>query len=268
MERKTQALGELLRIVEALRAPGGCPWDQKQTLRDVSRYLLEESCEVQDALALSEGSGTQHVCEELGDVLMNIFLASVIAEEGGAFSLTDVADGIREKLIRRHPHVFGDVVVSNADEVLVHWNAIKDEERREKGEDLPRSRLDGVPRSLPPLAAAHELTRKAAKCGFDWDEPLAVVKKLEEEIDELRELLPERDEALAAERVEEELGDILFSAVNLCRKLGHRPDDALRRTMRKFESRFREIEQRVGDIDSASLEEMDAVWNEIKAKEE
>ena len=267
MEPSTRSLAQLLEVVTALRAPGGCPWDQKQTLADMSRYILEEACEVQDAIADSGGSPAPEVCEELGDVLMNIFLSSVIAAETDAFSLADVADGIREKLVRRHPHVFGDVKVDDADEVLVRWNAIKAEEKRAKGEDPPTSLLDGIPRSLPPLAGAYEATRKAGRVGFDAADAHDFIGKLGEEIGELRALLESGGETASPARVEEELGDILLSAVNLCRKLGHRPDDALRRSTRKFSGRFREIERRLGDLESASLEEMDAVWNDLKAKE-
>jgi len=274
MDRTTRALAELRDVVAALRAPGGCPWDQEQKLSDMGRYILEESCEVQDAITDSNGAASAEVCEELGDVLMNIFLASVIAEEKDDFTLADVADGIREKLIRRHPHVFGDTKVESTEQVLSNWNAIKAQEKRDSGkddasEDRPASRLDGIPRSLPPLAAAFEAGKKAAKCGFDWHRPAPVIEKLDEEIAELRELLDgaaEGDSEPDDARVEEELGDILFSAVNLCRKLGHRPDDALRRATKKFSARFRKVESHIEDLESAPLEEMDRVWNEIKER--
>ena len=271
MERTTRALGELLEGVTALRAPDGCPWDRKQTLADMSRYILEEVCEVQDAIADSDGLPTEAVCEELGDVLMNVFLSSVIAAETDAFSLADVADGIREKLVRRHPHVFGDVKVDDVDGVLEQWNAIKAEEKRHREDGNPAGRaspslLDDVPRGLPPLARAYEATRKAAGVGFDAADPDGFIDKLEEEIGELRELLECDGDRADAARVQEELGDVLFSAVNLCRKLDHRPDDALRRSTRKFSDRFREIERRLGDLHGATLEQMDAVWNDLRSR--
>jgi MazG family protein len=272
MERKTRALADLLEVVETLRAPGGCPWDREQTLADIGRYIVEEACEVADAVADARGRATAAVREEIGDVLMNLFLASRIAEEEGAFSLAEVAEATRDKLVRRHPHVFAGAKAGDAAEVLARWNAIKAEERRREREDRAEggepsgahpSRLDGVPRSLPPLAAAYRITEKAARCGFDWPDPLSVVDKLEEETRELRALLAE-GKGSAGVRVGEELGDILLTVVNLARKLGQPPDEALRASLKKFSERFREVERRLGDLGSRTLAEMDAVWERIK----
>ncbi len=264
-------------IVGRLRGPGGCPWDREQTLRDVSRYVLEEAAEVQDAVEDADGAPTPEVCEELGDVLMTVFLATRIAEEESAFDIGNVAAGINDKLIRRHPHVFGNSRADDPDAVLAQWEEIKAAERAAKataeddadGSDArDTSRLDGVPRSLPPLARARKLSTRAAKYGFDWPDPAGVLDKVREETQEIAALL-ENGSAPEAQRVEEELGDLLFTVVNLCRKLGHEPDRALRRAMAKFTSRFRELERRLdetedGGLDAASAESMDRVWNEVK----
>ncbi|MEM7233319.1 MAG: nucleoside triphosphate pyrophosphohydrolase [Planctomycetota bacterium] len=264
-------IDELIRVVEVLRGPSGCPWDRKQTLQTVARYLLEESSEVADAIAESDGRPSDDVRDELGDVLMNVLLASRIAEEAGRFSIRDVARSIREKLIRRHPHVFGSTECSDADEVVVRWEEIKQQERDAKGESGPRSRLAGIPRHLPPLARARKISSKAADVGFDWPEPSGSLAKVREELDEVAELL--ETEGTSSENgapsgvnpnLEEELGDVLFATVNLCRKLGVHPDDALRRTMKKFVQRFEYVERKIPDLESASLDEMDRYWNEIR----
>jgi len=273
MEKKIEALMELIEIVERLRAPGGCPWDQQQTLNDMGRYLMEEVSEVVDAIDTSEGSPSAAVCEELGDSLMNIFLAARIAEESGGFSLSEVARQISEKLIRRHPHVFGDVEVSGVDEVLTNWEAIKATESKGSadGVDSKRSRLDGVPRSLPTLQRAFELGRKAAKAGFDWPDAHGAFEKVNEELDELGELLGNHPngatEPAGKARLEDEAGDLLFAAVSLCRKLDIRPDAALRRTLRKFDRRFRAIERRFSDLEQRSLEELESAWQSAKLDE-
>jgi MazG family protein len=264
MDAKTEAFRKLEEVVEILRGPGGCPWDREQTLSDMSRYLLEEACEAVDAIQESGGRATPDVEEELGDVLLNVLLASRIAEEDGSFGIAEVADGIREKLVRRHPHVFGDAAgekspVRSSSDVLTRWNAIKETEKASG--TRPRSRLAGVPRSLPPLERAHELGRKAARAGFDWPGPEGALEKVEEEIGEVKA-------ALAAggnrEGIEEELGDLLFAAANLCRKLDVRPSEALRKTLAKFCARFAAIEERFPEMEKASLEEMEAVWNAAK----
>jgi len=272
-------LRQLLEIVKTLRGPGGCPWDQQQTLSDIGRYLIEEASEVADAVTDADGEPADHVCEELGDLLMNIFLASCIAQEANAFSIGDVSRKIREKLVRRHPHVFGDAKVSGVGDVLDRWEKIKAEEKTR--ENLPaqaggdgepsRSRLDDVPRSMPPLARAYKISSSAARCGFDWPDAHGSWDKLEEEVDEVRRLLvdaggdsrsqiaPETKASLV-----DELGDVLFAAVNLCRKLGFHPDEALRSTIKKFSERFQYMERRLPNLEEASLDEMDAIWNEMR----
>lgn len=272
---------KLRRVIEILRGPNGCPWDREQTLADVARYLGEESAEVADAISESENTPSPSVRDELGDVLMNVLLAARIAEEKEAFSIDDICRSTREKLVRRHPHVFGDARADTPAEVLERWQAIKAEERRASGEAeavRPR-RLASVPRSLPPLARAYELTARAAKFGFDWPDATGPIEKVREELREVTELLvPIEDgedgarleapaEASQQARLEEELGDLLFSTINLCRKLGVHPDAALRRTLKKFVRRFEIIEERIPDLDRAGLAAMDAIWNELRARE-
>jgi len=251
----------------------------------MKRYLLEETCEAVDAIEEARGKPADNVCEELGDVLMNVVLASRIAEDEGGFDVADVASGISEKLVRRHPHVFGDRRVDGVDEVLTNWNAIKEQE---KDAAIAASRLDGVPRSLPALERADQIGRRAAKAGFDWPDAAGAFEKVLEEAEEVRALLRELSETpgvppspagppspqagRSPERLEEvrprlegELGDLLFAVTNLCRKLDVAPDRALRRTLRKFCDRFRAIEKRFPTMENVPLEEMEAVWQEAKA---
>jgi tetrapyrrole methylase family protein/MazG family protein len=268
MDAKISALKRLLEIVEALRGPEGCPWDRAQTLANMRSCILEEACEAVDALDDSDGRPTSEVCEELGDVLMNIFLAAQIAEDQGGFSLAHVASGIAEKLVRRHPHVFGTVVVNDVEDVLRNWNAIKAEEKkaaaahtgREGTADRPASLLDDVPRSLPLLERSVALGKKAAKVGFDWPDPSTALNKVAEELGEVRALLDGNPEDLEAE-----LGDLLFAVASVCRKLDVRPSTALRRTLNKFRTRFRFIEEHVPDLDKATLDEMERLWQQAKA---
>ncbi|MBN1443122.1 MAG: nucleoside triphosphate pyrophosphohydrolase [Planctomycetes bacterium] len=255
-------------VVAALRAPDGCPWDRKQTLADVGRYIVDEACEVSDAIAEGGGEPEDSVSEELGDLLMTVLLACGIAEEKGAFSIDDVARGVREKLVRRHPHVFGEERATAAEEVIGLWERVKAEERAKDPGAVARSRLGGVPRSLPPLAAAFKVSARAARCGFDWPDAAGPLAKLEEEIGEVRELLDAKARPLDStrpERLLEELGDLIFSAVNVCRKLGLHPDDALRTSVRKFIDRFHELELRLPNLEEASLEEMDRIWDEKRS---
>ena len=300
MNEKLTALGRLVEIVERLRAPGGCPWDQQQTLTDMGRHMVEEVSETVDAIETGGGAPSPHVCEELGDVLMNIFLAATIASETGrgdaqndaqndaqsdaqsdarpsgqadghVFGLADVARKISDKLVRRHPHVFGDTKVDGVDDVLANWNAIKARERQASGGDVRdapggtpfRSRLDAVPRSLPPLVRALELGKEAARAGFDWPDARGALEKVEEELEEVRANLGAEDDSQAA-ALKEELGDLLFAVVSLCRKSDIRPEDALRGTLRKFCQRFQAIERRFPDLEDQSLEAMEEIWQQQK----
>lgn len=262
MKDPANALNKLLEVIETLRGPAGCPWDQEQTLEDIGRHLIEEASEVIDAIEDGQGRPTPEVCEELGDVLMNIFMASVIGSESDSFELDSIAEGVREKLIRRHPHVFSGEKAENSEEVLKLWNAIKAKEKEDRGEPQPASRLSAVPRSLPPVLRAEKISRKAAACGFDWDGPSGVIEKLREEIGELEAALDPGAEKDG--ETMDELGDILFTAVNICRKLGVSADTALRQATAKFTRRFNEMEKLLGDLESAGADEMNKAWEQVK----
>lgn len=270
MDKKIASLRRLQEIVETLRGPDGCPWDRKQTIRSLRRNFLEESCEVIDAIE-SNGNGDLNqspaVCEELGDLLMNIFLAARIAEEEGGFDLEAVATRICEKLVFRHPHVFGSEKIDDVDGVLSRWEALKKQEKGEaEGGEKPSSQLDRVPRSLPPLTAAHELSRQAAKLGFDWKRPEDVLEKIREEIGEVEDCLDKSPPR--TDNLRDEIGDLLFAVVNLARKVDISPDEALRSTSRKFYRRFQFIEKNLEERDDPmSLEEMEKLWQEAKRQE-
>jgi tetrapyrrole methylase family protein / MazG family protein len=253
---------KLLAIIERLRNPeGGCPWDIRQTKEDVGRYLLDETYEVLEAI----GKGSPDaIREELGDLLFMILFLSRIAEEEDLFGINGVLDDIAAKMVRRHPHVFGDATVKDAAEVKRNWDQIKrDVEKR--GEGAP-SILSRIPRAMPALLRAQKLTGEAAKVGFDWDSVQGVMTKVEEEVGEFREALAQGD----SDRVRDEIGDILFSIVNLGRHLNISSEEALKATNRKFEERFLYIEDRLReqgkDPASSTLEEMDALWEEAKKK--
>jgi len=251
--RGVQRLAELVGVVFRLRDDDGCPWDRKQTLQTMAAHLLEEATETVDAVARQDSA---HVAEELGDTLMNILLMSRIGADEGSFTLQDVAAGIGEKLVRRHPHVFGDLSAADADAALASWNASKARERAGQLHSL----LDAVPGHLPALAGAERLGRVAAKSGFDWPDAEGAVLKLSEELAELEEAR----QAGTREAMEDELGDVLFSVVNVARKLDIDPEHALRRTMAKFRRRFAALEAALGDgLNDASLEQMEALWRVV-----
>ena len=263
MDARVEQLARLVDIVETLRGPDGCPWDREQTLEDMPKNLLEETCEVIDAIEEGARRPTTAVREELGDLLMNIFLAAQICQDQEAFSLEDVTADICDKLIRRHPHVFGDAKADDVAQVLERWNAIKAEERKASvGEAQHESRLDRVPRSLPPLERADSLGRAAAKAGFDWPLASGALEKVREELDEVSVELG--SDTPSPQRIEEEVGDVLFAVTSLCRKLEISPDRALRKTLKKFTKRFRYIEQKLPDLGSASPEAMETLWQEAK----
>src|SRR4051812_48146916 len=257
------AIARLLSIMDRLRDPGGCPWDREQTLRTLTPYLLEEAHEVIEAI---ESGDALHHREELGDLLFQIVFQSRIAREEGKFDFAQVCDGIAEKLTRRHPHVFGDVSVSGSGEVVKNWERIKADERKAKGE-APRSAIGGVPVSLPALVRAERLTEKAGAVGFDWPDAQGVMAKVREELAELTEAMGggRQDE------VEHELGDLLFALANLGRFVKVHPEEALRAAVRRFESRFHHIEDRLREQGrtprESTLEEMDGYWNEAKSRE-
>jgi MazG family protein len=247
---------ELVSIIARLRGPDGCPWDREQTFISLRPYILEETYEILEAL--DEGDFAR-LKEELGDLLMHIVFQAQIAREKGLFEIDDVLRSINDKLIRRHPHVFGDTEVGGMREVLENWEKIK------LGEG-PKTLLGGVPRSLPALLRAFRVQEKASGVGFDWKEDGEVIAKITEEIKELRAAKQSKDQA----RITDEFGDLLFSIVNLSRFWGVSPEEALRRTTEKFIRRFTYIEEelnkRGSDPGAASLEEMDALWEEAKKK--
>lgn len=248
-------LAELVAVVHRLRAPGGCPWDREQTHRTLRATMLEEAYEVLEAIDLAS---TPKLRDELGDVLLQVLMQAEIAREGGDFTLGDVADAVREKLVRRHPHVFGETKVSGSEEVLRNWDALK---AAEYGRE---SAMDGVQRSLPALQWAWSQQRRAANVGFDWPDVEGALEKVREELDELRA-------APTAEEREGEFGDLLFTMVNVARKLGINPEDALRSTTRRFEARFRLMEAAIRRdrrvFAELPIEELDRYWEGAKREE-
>jgi MazG family protein len=253
--------GQLVEIMARLRGDNGCPWDREQSPESIKPYLLEETYEVLEAID-EQDSGK--LCEELGDLLLQIVFHAQMAEEAGAFTIGDVLTAINDKLIRRHPHVFGDVKAETAQEVLFNWEQIKQTERQRTSRQP--SLLDGVPRELPALLRAHRLQEKASRVGFDWKEAQEVFRKVEEELHELRTAM----QGQAPGRVEAELGDLFFALVNLSRFLAVNPEEALRKTIARFIARFRYIEEELArrgrKLGQTSLEEMDALWAEAKAR--
>ena len=251
------ALARLRAIVHRLRAPGGCPWDREQTHESLIPHVLEEAYEVVDAIRSGD---PDLLCEELGDLLLQPVLHAEIAAETGRFDLDRMADCLSEKLIRRHPHVFGEAAVADSGEVLTQWDAIK---RQEKGTQK-EGYLHGTGAGLPALMRAQKLQKKAARVGFDWPDAAPVFAKIREEANELEQAVASGERGA----VEDEIGDLLFSVVNLARKLGVESEAALAAANEKFTRRFHAVEARLAAdgkvLGEASLEEMDAVWEEVK----
>jgi len=260
MSRSADAIERLLSIMARLRNPGGCPWDREQTLHSLRPYLLEETYEVLEAL--DDGDAASH-CEELGDLLLQIVFQAQLRSEDGTFEFADVAQAISDKLVSRHPHVFGDAVVTDAEGVMRQWVAIKKVEKAKKGGG--KSVLEGVPREMPALGRAERLTEKASRVGFDWPDASGARSKVQEEIAELDEAVASGDR----QAMEHELGDLLFAVANWGRKLGVPPEEALRGALRRFIDRFQYIEQALTQrgvaAEDATLEQMDALWNAAKA---
>lgn len=245
-------LSGLVEIIDRLLGPGGCPWDQAQTHESLKRHLVEETYEVLEAI---DSGDPERLREELGDLLMQPILHAQMEARDGHWSIDDVAEAINTKLIRRHPHVFGDVSVANADEVLRNWDAIKQTERTHADRPAP-SLLDGVPRELPALARALTISHRAARVGFEWPDVDAVWAKFDEEVAELKEALVGGDPAATAD----ELGDLLFTTVNLARWLDVDPEDALRGMLERFTRRFRRMEA----LSPKPLRELTAgEWDEL-----
>ncbi len=256
VRKERYGMKDLENIVSILRAPGGCPWDMEQTHASLRRGLLEESCEVIEAIN-EESPG--HLKEELGDVLLQVVFHADIEKDAGRFDLEDVADGICKKLIFRHPHVFGDVTVSGTDEVLSNWEDLK---REEKSQQTYTDTLNAVAKSLPALWRAEKVQKKAKKAGFDWPDAQGAVDKLSEELSELREAIAQ------GTNVEEELGDLLFAAVNVSRFVHADPEETLNAATEKFISRFAKVEELAKaqgqDMAQMSLTELDKLWEAVK----
>jgi tetrapyrrole methylase family protein/MazG family protein len=259
MSRPADAIERLLSIMARLRGPDGCPWDKEQTLHTLRPYVLEETYEVLEAI--DSGDPREHR-EELGDLLLQIVFQAQLTRELGQFDFADVADAISDKLVSRHPHVFGDSQVKDAEGVLRQWSALKQQEKAAKGRG--QSVLEGVPRELPALARAERLTEKASRIGFDWPDAAGARAKVDEELAELDEALGSGDRA----RIEDELGDLLFAVANLARKLSLPPEEALRGSVGKFIARFQQVEEELArrgiPHGKATLQEMDRIWEEAK----
>lgn len=254
----SDSFDRLIETVAALRAPGGCPWDREQTHQSLKRYFVEE---VYEALQAIDDGDDQELKGELGDVLLQVALHAQIADEGDRFNIDDVCEAITEKLVRRHPHVFGSVDVDGVDQVLTNWEAIKDEEKGLTGQE---SALDGIPQSLPSLLLALEVSKKAARLGFEWPDIDGVFDKMHEEISELKGAM----RTGRAEEVEAEIGDLLFTIVNIARWSNVDPEISLRSMVRRFSARFQAMEDLARaqgrDMETMSLEEWDALWTQVK----
>ena len=250
---------DLLQIVEILRAPDGCMWDREQDHQSIRRNFIEETYEVCEAI---DEQDTEHLKEELGDVLLQVVFHTQMEKEKGVFDIGDVADGICKKLIYRHPHIFGSVEVGSSEEILRNWDELK---RKEKHQETDTSALESVAKSLPGLIRAEKLQKKAAKVGFDWENAQGALEKVEEELDEVKQAMAGSGDP------EEEIGDLLFAAVNVARHLKVDPEGAMEKTCNKFIRRFADMEQQAKEenkvLSDLPLAELDALWNRSKEKE-
>jgi tetrapyrrole methylase family protein/MazG family protein len=259
-------LAEVVRIMARLRAEDGCPWDREQTHQSLKQYLIEEAAELLDAI---DDRSDDAIRDELGDVFMQVVFHAQIAAEQGRFDVQDVARGLCEKLIRRHPHVFGQAQADTPDQVVVQWDKIKQQERKAKGsgQELRKGALHVVPRHLPALQRAQKIQDKAAKAGFDWPDAKGILDKIEEEFSEVRQAMTAGDKAAASE----EIGDLLFAVAKLGRYLGHPPEEALHKTIHKFERRFLRMEGWLEDqgktMESCTLAELEVLWERAKSEE-
>jgi MazG family protein len=264
--RAPEAFTRLVRIVAALRAPDGCPWDREQTVDTLKPYVLEETYELLEAIDRGDADA---VCEELGDFLFEAVFVAQIESEAGRFTIADALTAIADKLVRRHPHVFarqpGEPAPATGAEVKVKWEAIKAQEAKAAGGEAPRTLLGGIPAALPSLLRAYQIGGRAASVGFDWTRAADVVAKIEEETRELREVC---EAPVDRERAEEEMGDLLFAIANLSRKLGVEPETALRKANEKFTRRFTAMETAVAvdgqSMNDLTLDELEARWQAVK----
>lgn len=260
MKKEGAGFERIMEIMRRLRGQGGCPWDAEQTHESLKRYLLEEAYEVIEAV---DAGSPKMLREELGDLLLQPVFHAVIAEERGDFSMEEVLVTLADKLVSRHPHVFGDEIIETSQEQLENWERLKQKEKKEER----KSALSGVPPHLPALMKAHKVTEKAARVGFDWSHVDEVFAKVMEELHEFEETMLAGDQ----ERMEAELGDLLFAIVNLGRFLSIDPEEALRKTITRFTGRFGHIEEtlhgRGVSLKDATLDEMEALWEEAKRRE-
>ncbi len=251
-------IGDLLEIMRCLRSPGGCPWDAEQTHESIRNSFIEETYEVIEAINKKDKVLLQ---EELGDVLLQVVFHARMEEEEGSFDFSDVCDGICKKLVERHPHVFGDVNVENTDDVLRNWDTIK---RKSKGQKTQGSAMEKIPKEMPALMRAEKIQSKAKKAGFDWDEIDGALEALESEIRELREAMQSGEK----KEIENEMGDVLFSCVNVSRFLDVDPELALTASNEKFIARFLEVERLAKeqgiDMRTKTIEELDELWKQAK----
>ncbi|RMF98002.1 MAG: nucleoside triphosphate pyrophosphohydrolase [Candidatus Schekmanbacteria bacterium] len=260
MKKLDTEFEKTVEIMKRLRAPDGCPWDREQTRESLKPYLIEEAYEVLEAIDNGEANKLK---EELGDLLLQTVFHAQIAEEEGKFTIKDVLQYLNEKLIRRHPHVFDEKKVDSAKEVLSNWEEIKRQEGNNKNN---KSILSSIPKSLPALLYAYTLQKRAARVGFDWDSVEGAMDKLDEELSEFKKAMKSGSKG----ELEDEIGDILFSLVNVCRFYKLHPEEALKKTCLKFVKRFRFIEEKAKErgkkIENMTLEEMDNLWEESKRK--
>lgn len=257
-------LARLVQVMQRLLAPDGCPWDREQSLESLRKYVLEEACEVIDAIDSGDRAALR---EELGDLLLQVVFQAELARREGAFAIDDVVEGIVDKLVSRHPHVFGDLEAKDADEVLVNWEKLKAKEKGQRGV------LGGVPRSLPALTRAQRVGEKVSRVGFDWEDAEGSRAKVREELAELDHAIAQKD----ASAIEDEMGDVLFALVNLSRHMDVDAEGALRRTIEKFTRRFAHVEARVRELHGGwgdaggegalPLATLDGYWEEAKADE-
>ncbi|HEY5609929.1 MAG TPA: nucleoside triphosphate pyrophosphohydrolase [Thermoanaerobaculia bacterium] len=250
---------DLVQLMTRLRAPGGCPWDREQTFTDLKPFVIEEAYEVVEAIDRDDRDALR---EEIGDLLLEAVFLAEIAREEGSFDIEDTITAVHDKLVRRHPHVFGNVKADSADAVLQNWERLKSAERREQNQGI----LSGVPRSLPALLKAVRLTEKAARIGFDWRSTEDIFQKLDEETRELQEALEKEDSA----EIEYELGDLLFTIANIARRLDINAEEALQAANRKFTRRFEAIESSLREssrtFDDVTLQQMDEMWEDAKKR--
>ncbi len=274
MARPPKSTGEkferLVEIMDTLRGPNGCPWDKQQDFNSLKPMLVEEVYEVLEAI---ENGDFEGVSDELGDLLLHVVFHAYLGKEAGHFDINTVIEKISDKLVRRHPHVFGDESASTAEEVIKNWEAIKAQEKAQKLKNRTpdqRSLLEGIPSKLPAIHEAHQISSRAARVGFDWPDIEGIFEKLQEEVAELKEVISADGVAVRRERLEDEIGDMLFVIVNIARYLKIDSESALKRANRKFKARFQYMEGELAKqgkkLEQTSLEEMEALWQKAKSE--